>query len=113
MNDSSSLLVKAILNKPIYTFLNFNFLFQEWFIHSGTNICYVAYAFDNYQASVFNLIFYIKKILQTNRVEYVARETLGLVLNLRKKCTETKSKGCVRNMSQLTVLGNNTVVLGY
>ncbi|XP_031617123.1 phospholipase A1-like [Contarinia nasturtii] len=77
----------------------------EWFIHSGTNICYIAYAFENYEASMFNLIFYIKRILETNRVEYVAREALNLVLNVRKKCSETKSKQCFKNMSQLTVLG--------
>ncbi|XP_031617234.1 phospholipase A1-like [Contarinia nasturtii] len=78
---------------------------KEWYIKSGTNICYIAYAFDKYHASIYNLYFYVKRIMETNRVEYVAQEALELVMNVRKKCLETKIPGCVQHMSQVTVLG--------
>ncbi|XP_031617373.1 phospholipase A1-like [Contarinia nasturtii] len=77
----------------------------EWFIHSDTNICYIAYAFNDYEYSIYNLIFYIKRILETNRVEFIAKETSDLLMNVRKKCLETQKNGCLKHMSQVIVVG--------
>ncbi|XP_031617553.1 phospholipase A1-like isoform X2 [Contarinia nasturtii] len=78
---------------------------REWFIESGTNICFIAYTYQNYDISVLNTYSYLKKTLTTRRVEFVAREARDLILNVRKQCVESKKRGCLKDMSQVTMLG--------
>ncbi|XP_031617160.1 phospholipase A1-like isoform X2 [Contarinia nasturtii] len=78
---------------------------KEWYIKSGTNICYIAYAFEKYKATVMNAYFYLKKVYTTKRIEFVAKTAYDFVLNIRNKCLKSKAKGCIQHMSQITVIG--------
>lgn len=78
--------------------------FVEWYMKSGTNICYIAYAFQDYErATLANLYFYLKRIIKTKRIEYVANEAYQFILNVRQKCIESQNDGCFKNMSQLVL----------
>ncbi|XP_031617149.1 phospholipase A1-like [Contarinia nasturtii] len=78
---------------------------KEWFMKSGTNVCYIAYAFGDQRATLYNLYFYLKKIVKTNRVEYVAKEAFDFISNIQQKCIDTQMDGCLKNMSQIVMVG--------
>lgn len=72
----------------------FTLLFLGWFTASGSNICYVTYAFDNSPTTIMNLISHMKKIVETKRFEFVAKEARDLVLKIK-----------LDDMEKVTVVG--------
>ncbi|XP_031617560.1 phospholipase A1 2-like [Contarinia nasturtii] len=72
---------------------------QAWFDASTTNICYVTYAFENSATTLIKLIPHMKKMVQTNRLEFVAKEVRDLVLSVRDL------KGSIKSISQIVMVG--------
>lgn len=45
------------------------------------------------------------QMVKTHRLQYVAKVARNLILNVRDRCMKNGAPGCLRNMSQITMLG--------
>lgn len=55
-----------------------------WYDKSGTNICYVGYEYAKKKTSEIKLIPHLIKMIKTKRVQFVAKTTCDLVMDVRK-----------------------------
>lgn len=49
----------------------------------------------------------LNKFVSSKRLEYVAKMTRDLVLNVQKKCLKSNRQSCLRHMSQVDVTGQS------
>lgn len=50
-------------------------------------------------------------MVRTKRLEFVAKETRDLVLNVRKECLKSNMSKCLKDMEDLIVVGYRCVIL--
>ncbi|XP_031617380.1 uncharacterized protein LOC116337153 isoform X2 [Contarinia nasturtii] len=79
---------------------------KEWFRASGKNICIALYAYKpSWMNSAHRMFDHIKKMVKTQRLEYVAKLGRDLVLGVIQKCIASNRQQCLRNLSQVDVSG--------
>lgn len=96
----------GIKRNKIHNWLTICSLFStEWFIASDSNICYVTYAYEKIPDGPFDTLMTARDMVKSHRLQYAAKVTRDLVLGVREQCLENETPGCLKNMSQVTVLG--------
>lgn len=51
------------------------------------------------------LLPHVNEMVSTRRLEFVAKQARDLVLNVREICLESRKANCLKNMSQVEVIG--------
>lgn len=80
------------------------FLPKDWSSASDANVCIISYAFDREASGVIEFLTDVNKMVTTNRLEYVAKLGYDLVLDVRKKRSESKGEPGLK-MSQVDLAG--------
>ncbi|XP_031617419.1 uncharacterized protein LOC116337177 [Contarinia nasturtii] len=79
---------------------------KGWFEASDTNICYVTYAYLG-QSSENSTDSLMKKMADTRRIEYAARETRDFVVMLKKNCFKNGSLQTLLKLTNMAVIGHH------
>lgn len=63
---------------------------KGWYKASGTNICYITFAYANRSRSKMNFLVLLREIVISKRLEFVAKHTCDFLTKIREKCIKYK-----------------------
>lgn len=77
----------------------------EWFTASESNICYMTYAYEIIPNNIVEVFSHARYMVKTHRLQFTAKLARDLVLSVRDQCLKDETPGCMKDMSQVTMLG--------